>query len=176
MFDCNHSIPFDLTSREIALGGMMRCGLSCGAVQPGMRDGESVELTYSCRDEEGDAEFVINHDPSRRVKFGQLSAVFIRPDAVAAYSGTVMVHGAAHVMAGMDSGEFRRLTEGRRFTVSCVGDMYSVNMIHPAAMSRSRIGEVCDYIREALDAGRYEDVVGLALPAVCYSLWEERQS
>lgn len=137
-----------------------------------LTDGETVTLTLDHMTGTGDAEFLVNGDKGRRMLFSQFASLFLRCEGRGVHSGIITTRGISAPMAAMDADTFASLVSGRRFVIRTDDTMYALNTMHPKCACFERISEVRDYICNALEEGRYDDIAGMARWSTCYSLVE----
>ena len=163
-----------LSLRSLALGSLSRPqGRPSDGVDRTLSQGERVSLSLASRLGEDDAEFIVNADPMRRVRFSQFSSVFVTEAADALYCGTLSCDEGDLSLASMACEDFISLVSGRIFSVETASGMYAVDTAVAARRVGGTMADVLSYIGDALASGRFDEVSGLTVPAPCWSLREE---
>ena len=163
-----------VTKREIALGLLSkpayRGDYSCERY---MSDGETVSFQVLKRNSDFNAEFTINGDPSKKIWLSQLNQLYLATEGRGLHCGKIVFKkGNEQLLGNMLVNDFMDAVEGKRFQVITHGDLYAINRWSPKCRSFDTYGEIRDYICDALDEGRYQDVQGMTKSMTCYDLYE----
>ena len=162
-----------LSPRDFALGALVSPAQGArDGVCRFLEDGEEVSFTLDHMIGTTNAEFIINDNPSRRMLFSQLCSFFLCREGRSLYSGTVAAAGVSASLATMNVETFMRLVTGRRLRVSVDNTMYAIDTQSPRSGRFSTMSELRDFVCDALDSGRYEDMSGMTRSNPCYSFRE----
>jgi len=162
-----------LSPRDFALGALVSPAQGArDGVSRFLEEGEEVTFTLDHMVGTTNAEFLVNDDQSRRMLFSQLCSFFLCREGRALYSGTLTAGGVKASLATMSVDNFMRLVSGRRLRVSVDSSMYAIDTQSPRSCRFSTMSELRDFICDALDSGRYDDMNGMTRANPCYSLTE----
>lgn len=163
-----------VTKREIALGLLSKPtyhgDYSCERY---MSDGETVSFQVLKHNSDFNAEFTINGDNSKKIWLSQLNPVYLAAEGRSLHCGRIVFKGGREQLLGnMLVNDFIDAVDGKRFQVVAHGDLYAIDRWAPMCRSLGTYGEIRDYICDALDEGRYQDIQGMTKSMTCYDLYE----
>lgn len=163
-----------VTKREIALGLLSKpIYRGDGSCERYMSDGETVSFQVLKHNSDFNAEFTINGDPCKKIWLSQLNPLYLAAEGRSLHCGKIVFKGGGEQLLGnMLVNDFIDAVDGKRFQVVAHGDLYAIDRWSPKCQSLGTYGEIRDYICDALDEGRYQDVQGMTKSMTCYDLYE----
>lgn len=163
-----------ITKREIALGLLSkpfyRGDYSCERY---MSDGDTVSFQMLKYNSDYNAEFTINGDSRRKIWLSQLNPMFLAAEGRGLHCGKIIYKdGSEKLLANILVYDFLEAVDGKRFKVETHGGLYAIDRWCSKCQGIGTYGKIRDYICDALDEERYDDVKGMTKSMTCYVLRE----
>lgn len=164
-----------ITKREIALGALSKPVFrGTDECERYMNHGDVVSFLLSKQNSDFNAEFTLNGDAKRKIWLSQLNRVYLAAEGRELYTGLIRFkNGNTDCLAVYQCvNDFLEVTKGKQFRVSVTDDLYAIDKWADKCVQLGTYTAIRDYICDALDGQRYNDVVGMTKSMVCYSLTE----